>query len=235
MINIILIILCFLFGSLPLLIPFLKGNHKGDDSFFTNHKTLVAVSFFLILGSLVRVSFLDSFPSGLNQDEASAGYEAFAILTTGMDRHGNQAPVHFVSWGSGQNVLYSYLAIPFIALLGNTTIALRLPMALLSCVTLYALYYTIASLKDEKTALLFLAFLAINPWHISKSRWALESNLFPELVLLTFLLLLYSIRKQKYVFFYLSAFLFGLSSYSYGTSYFFLFFFILSLLVYLAI
>ena len=235
MINIILIILCFLFGSLPLLIPFLKGNHKGDDSFFTNHKTLVAVSFFLILGSLVRVSFLDSFPSGLNQDEASAGYEAFAILTTGMDRHGNQAPVHFVSWGSGQNVLYSYLAIPFIALLGNTTIALRLPMALLSCVTLYALYYTIASLKDEKTALLFLAFLAINPWHISKSRWALESNLFPELVLLTLLLLLYSIRKKKYVFFYLSAFLFGLSSYSYGTSYFFLFFFILSLLVYLAI
>ena len=63
MINIILIILCFLFGSLPLLIPFLKGNHKRDDSFFTNHKTLVAVSFFLILGSLVRVSFLDSFPS----------------------------------------------------------------------------------------------------------------------------------------------------------------------------
>jgi hypothetical protein len=78
-----------------------------------------------------------------------------------------------------------------------------------------------------------LFFLAICPWHIMKSRWGLESNLFPDLVLDGFLLLMIGIKEKKIWIFLVSAFVLGLSSYSYGTSYFFLFFFIIFGLIYL--
>ena len=84
----------------------------------------------LALGCAARLIALASLPAGLNQDEASALYDAWAILNYGVDRNMNRLPVLLVSWGSGQNALLSYLALPFIALLGPTVWALRLPMAL---------------------------------------------------------------------------------------------------------
>lgn len=72
----------------------------------------------LILGFLCRLLFLKSMPGGLNQDEASIGYEAYSIMKFGTDRHGISYPVHLISWGSGQNALYAYLLIPFIKLMG---------------------------------------------------------------------------------------------------------------------
>lgn len=49
--------------------------------------------FILLLGILVRVLFLSKYPSALNCDEASSGYEAFSILNYGIDRNGNHLPV----------------------------------------------------------------------------------------------------------------------------------------------
>ncbi len=88
------------------------------------------------LGFALRLAALAALPAGLNQDEASALYDAWAILNYGVDRNMNALPVLLVSWGSGQNALLSYLAMPFIALLGPTVLALRLPVALSGCLTL---------------------------------------------------------------------------------------------------
>ena len=43
----------------------------------------------LILGFCVRLISPETLPAGLNQDEASALYDAWAILNYGMDRYGN--------------------------------------------------------------------------------------------------------------------------------------------------
>ena len=91
------------------------------------------------LGFALRLAALAALPAGLNQDEASALYDAWAILNYGVDRNMNALPVLLVSWGSGQNALLSYLAMPFIALLGPTVWALRLPMALSGCLLGYTL------------------------------------------------------------------------------------------------
>ena len=56
------------------------------------------------------------------------GYEAYSILNYGIDRNGNVLPVFLVSWGSGQNALYTYILIPFIKLLGLSSFSVRLPM-----------------------------------------------------------------------------------------------------------
>lgn len=52
----------------------------------------------ILIGCLIRIIAIDKMPNGLNVDEASAGYEAYSILNTGMDRNGNFLPVFLEAW-----------------------------------------------------------------------------------------------------------------------------------------
>ena len=124
----------------------------------------------LALGAVLRLAALGALPFGLNQDEASAGYEAFALLRSGIDRCGKSWPVLFVSWGSGQNVLMSYLAMPFIALLGLNEWTLRLPNAISGCLTLLVFWRLARRAGGRRVGLLALFVLAANPWHIMINR-----------------------------------------------------------------
>ncbi|MBR4151027.1 MAG: glycosyltransferase family 39 protein, partial [Firmicutes bacterium] len=139
----------------------------------------ILAALMLTLGVLLRLAFLGALPYGLNQDEASAGYEAWALLTAGVDRCGKSWPVLFISWGSGQNVLMSYLAMPFIALFGLSEWTLRLPNAISGCLTLFVFWRLAYRCGGRRFGLLALFLLTVNPWHIMMSRWALESNLLP--------------------------------------------------------
>ena len=164
----------------------------------------------------------------MNQDEAATGYEAWALLKHGIDRNGYAWPVHFVSWGNGQNALYSYLMLPFIAAFDLTVFSMRLPMAL-SGVASLLLFWRIAararfaggSERDTpEFALLALLLLAACPWHIMLSRWGLEPNVLPFIILLAVYLLTrcdnHRLSIQSAAVFTLS-----LSVYAYGTAYFF--------------
>lgn len=201
--------------------------------FIFKNKFNILIALILILGILVRIAQITEFPQGLNQDEASSGYEAYSLLTEGIDRNGKFLPVHFISWGSGQNVLYSYLMIPFILIFGLTELAVRLPMAIIGCISLILTYFTLKRVKDKKFAIIGLAFLAICPWHIMKSRWGLESNLFPDLILIAVYFIIKAIDNKKMYNLYIASVILGLSAYSYGTAYFFLPVFLIILLVYL--
>jgi len=117
-------------------------------------------------------------------DEASAGYESFSLLNTGRDRWGVPWPVYFTQWGSGQNVLHSYLSIPAIALLGLSPLSVRLTTLLAGVLTIVLLYATVKCTLGERTAIVSAAALAISPWHIMSSRWGHDSNEFPFLLLL---------------------------------------------------
>lgn len=183
---------------------------------------LILVTLLLCIGILVRVLGIDKIPNALNADEASAGYEAFSILKYGIDRNNNKLPVFLVAWGSGQNALLSYLMIPFIMVMGLNVLSIRLPMAIISSVSLIIFYLLLKRISNRKIALIGLFFLCICPWHIAKSRWALESNLFPDMVLLAIFLLIKGIQDKNKIFYYLAYCVFGLTAYAYGTSYFFL-------------
>ena len=113
---------------------------KTVGDLWKQNKYEMAVAGVFFIGFLCRLIFIRTMPAGLNQDEASIGYEAYAVLKYGMDRNGISVPVHFIAWGSGQNALYANLAIPFIALLGLNEFSLRLPMALIGCLAIVAFY-----------------------------------------------------------------------------------------------
>lgn len=201
--------------------------------FIFENKFNILITVILIIGILVRIVGITEYPQGLNQDEASSGYEAYSLLTEGIDRNGKFMPVHFISWGSGQNVLYSYLMIPFILIFGLTEFVVRLPMAIIGCVSLIVTYFTLKRMKNKKFAIGGLLFLAICPWHIMKSRWGLESNLFPDLILIAVYFIIKAIDNQKMYNLYIASAILGISAYSYGTAYFFLPVFLISLLIYL--
>ena len=174
----------------------------------------------LAAGFALRLIGLAALPAGLNQDEASALYDAWAILNYGVDRNMNRLPVLLVSWGSGQNALLSYLALPFIALLGPDVWALRLPMALSGCASLYIMWRLAGRARGARFGLWALLFLALCPWHVMASRWGLESNLLPACLLAG---AYFAARSEQRPWALLGAGVsFGLSLYAYGTAFFIL-------------
>ncbi len=174
----------------------------------------------LLAGALLRFLRLGAFPPGLNQDEASIGFDAWSLLHLGMDRNGDAWPVLFVSWGSGQNVLYAYLSLPFLAVFGLSATSVRLCAAFWGSVSLGAFWLLARRTAGRGFGLLALALLALNPWHFMLSRWALESNLLPAFLLLGTLALSYVNRKPWAL--CLAAALYALGLYAYGTAFLFL-------------
>ena len=196
------------------------ANRENGFLRFTERRETVLVAVLLILGAAVRLALLGALPVGLNQDEASAGYDAFALLTAGIDRNGDAWPVLFASWGSGQNVLMSYLALPFIRLLGLTELAVRLPNALAGCLTLPVFWLLARRCGGKSFGVTALFFLAVNPWHIMATRWALESNLLP-FCLITGIWLTAEAEEHPWALAGAAA-AFALSLYAYGAAFLFL-------------
>lgn len=169
----------------------------------------------LLLGISVRIIGFGQVPGGINQDEAFAAWEALNILKTGADSFGYRFPVYLTAWGSGMNALETYLMLPFVALFGLKTWAIRLPQLICAVMTMPAVYSIMKRVGGEKAALLSMLLLAVCPWHILLSRWGLESNLAPAF--LSFGLCFFMKGLDKPRFLMLSALFYGLSLYAYAT------------------
>jgi len=183
-------------------------------------RELLLAALLLSVGALLRLLCLDRFPPGLNQDEASIGADAWSLLNYGTDRNGAEWPVLLKSWGSGQNALYAYLSFPFLYLLGRSVAALRLCAAFWGSASLLFFWRMARRTLGPLFGLAALALLALNPWHLLLSRWALESNLLPAFLLLGTCLLCRVDREPRLL--CASAAVFAVSLYAYGTAFLFL-------------
>lgn len=135
--------------------------------------------FFLVLVALfaflIRIIWLDRIPPALYTDEANQGYNAYSILQTGKDEHGEFLPVSFRSFGDWKPPLSTYLTVPFVYLFGLSEVAVRLPSVLLGTGTIILAFFLLFELLKEqrqktKISLLASFYLAISPWHILQSR-----------------------------------------------------------------
>ena len=89
----------------------------------------------LLIAALLRLPALDRVPPGLFLDEASRGYDAYALLRTGADQYGVRWPLFAEGLDDYTPTLYTVLVIPSVALLGLTEVAVRLPAALVGIAT----------------------------------------------------------------------------------------------------
>jgi hypothetical protein len=183
---------------------------------FSKRQHYIIFALILFFAILLRLWSLGTVPGGLNQDEASLAYDAYADIYYGMDRNGDHNPVYAVSWGSGQNMGYNYALRPFIMLFGLSDTTARLPMALFCIYSLIIFYLLLRHLFGANTGLLGFFLLAFNPWHIMISRWSLENHF----VLPVFLTGVYfaTLSNKKPIFFILGMLFFALSLYAYAAA-----------------
>jgi len=152
----------------------------------------------VLLAFVLRFYRLADYPA-LNADEAAIGYNAYSLIETGKDEHGNPWPIHFQSFNDFKPGLYFYLVLPFVKVLGLTELAVRIPGALIGVLTVLFLYFLVKELfKNERLAVLSSLFLAISPWHLHFSRGGWEVNTATFLIVLGVWLFIKALEKPKY-------------------------------------
>ena len=207
------------------------------------------VCFFLAfaLGCFLRFYHLTRLPDGLNQDEASIGYEAFSLAFYGVDRYGNPFPVYPITWGSGGgSPLLIYLTALSFKLFGVSIFVLRGTVAFFGCLTLPLFYLLVkeaksslsglqssptglpssptglqsspTGLQSSPVGLLGMLLLAIAPWHILLTRWTLDYGLIPFTFGLAILVLMKAARRQSTGLYVLASAMAALNMYSYGSA-----------------
>ena len=207
------------------------------------------VCFFLVfaLGCFLRSYHLTRLPDGLNQDEASIGYEAFSLAFYGVDRYGNPFPVYPITWGSGGgSPLLIYLTALSFKLFGVSIFVLRGTVAFFGCLTLPLFYLLVkeaksslsglqssptglpssptglqsspTGLQSSPVGLLGMLLLAIAPWHLLLTRWTLDYGLIPFTFGLAILVLMKAARRQSTGLYVLASAMAALNMYSYGSA-----------------
>lgn len=141
--------------------------------------TKLLLGIVLLFALLLRTYQLTSVPISLSWDEASLGYNAFAIGESLKDEHGELLPVaRFIAFGDYKPPGYIYMAVPFVKLMGLSELSTRLPSALAGTLLVLITFAIVKELfKSDKAALVASFLLAISPWALQFSRGAFEGNM----------------------------------------------------------
>jgi 4-amino-4-deoxy-L-arabinose transferase-like glycosyltransferase len=152
----------------------------------------------VILAAFLRLYNLSTNPVGLNQDEAVNGYDALLLGTNLHDHHGNFLPLMMESYEDWASPLLTYITVPFVKVLGPTEFSVRLPVALIGVGSVILLYLLVKKLTSNKKLALLSAFiLAISPWSIHTSRFAIPPSIVPFFFLL-FLIIFFQFKDLEY-------------------------------------
>ena len=136
---------------------------------------VIALTLLTLLGAGLRLVRLGDYPGGFGQDEAVVMYDAWSLLTTGAEHHGDRWPLNSRQFGDSPSSLPSYIMMPFLVLFGPTEFAARLPCALLNVAAIPLFGLLLFHLFRSRAAGVFAAvLLAVSPWNIFFSRWAVS-------------------------------------------------------------
>jgi len=178
----------------------------------SNLLLILVCSLFLI----TRIYKISEIPASVYWDEASIGYNAYSVLTTGKDEWGETLPLHFRAFGEFKLPVYIYFVVVSQFVFGMNTFALRLPAVLFGLLSIVGLYLLVLKLTKQKTIALFSSFLfSITPWFFIFSRTGYEAVAGLALFIWAIYFLLLSFEKKWYLL--LSTILFVGSFYSYNS------------------
>lgn len=239
LIMIVVILFCYVAAFSKQVKKGIAGNNvitKAEDGIerFVARYHRILLLLIVLVACFVRLWKFGIIPYGFNQDEAMAGLEALSLSNNGTDHYGMTYPVYFTAWISHQmNVLLSYIMAPLFKMFGPSIVLARLPLLVFSLVSLYVVYRFSYKIFGRYAALTIFAIVAINPWQIMISRWALEANLLPHLLLYGCYFIYLGLEKKRYICF--SMIFFGLSMYAYGIAYYLVPLLLVALCVFLCI
>lgn len=174
--------------------------------------------FVFLLAAFLRFYQLDSNPPSLYWDETSLGYNAFSILKTAHDEHGEFLPYQrFIAFGDFKPPGYIYFTVPSVALFGLNEFAVRFPSALAGVLMVLVTYFLVKELFDKENLGLLAAFLlTISPWALHFSRGAFEANLAACFNLLAIFFFFKGLKRGKWLL--LAALFFSLTFYTFNSN-----------------
>jgi len=139
-----------------------------------NYLLLTLIVLFALVLRIWQIGYV---PLSPDWDEAALGYNAYSIIKTGRDEHGDFLPLIMKSFSDYKPALYVYFVIPFIALFDLNLVAVRLPSVIIGTLSVIGLYFLIKVLINRTEIALVASFLyAVNPWHLQFSRVAFEAS-----------------------------------------------------------
>lgn len=175
-------------------------------------KTKILLILVTILSLFLSIYKLNEVPPCLNADEISYGYNAYSIMQTGADEHGNFLPLRLQSFEDFKLPLYTYILIPFIKLFGTTDLAVRFPNIILACLFPILFYSILKKVfahdgiaassfttrpRNDTIALVGAFLVSFSPWIYLLSRQAHEGVLCAFLILLGINALLNEYQKTE--------------------------------------
>lgn len=137
----------------------------------------------IAIGILVRIYKFPLALTEMNTDEIMTAVNAKSIADTGTDINGISYPVYLRGWG-GQSVVLLYIMSIFVKIFGYNIFSVRLPMMIVSIISLFVMYDFVKKISKSQTiGLVALAILVISPWDIEQSMYGLDCNMFPHFLL----------------------------------------------------
>jgi len=159
-------------------------------------KRALILSLLMLCALFLHTYKMHSVPPGFNADEAAYGYNAYSILKTGADEYGNKFPLRLISFGDYKLPGYTYLTVPFVALLGLSETATRLPSLISALLLIPAMYLLSKQFFNERIALITAFLTTFSPWVHILARHAHEAVPTTLLIVLSLIFLL-GYAKQK--------------------------------------
>ena len=151
-----------------------------------NRRFALHVGGLLTIALALRLYALGDNPAGFFRDEADKGYTTYSLLQTGCDQTGAFLPLFVRSLNVTTSAVYQYLDLPFVAAMGLSETAVRLPAALAGSLSVLAALLVGRAWWGPAAGLWAGWFVCLSPWSLLLSRWANQSILLTVFVPLGF-------------------------------------------------
>jgi hypothetical protein len=140
---------------------------------------LVLAAIILVTAAVLRMSGIGTNPPGLWQDEASTGFDAYLLWTTGRDRAGKLLPVIAQSFGDFPLAGYRYLSAPIVGLFGLEVATERAVASITGTLMVAATGFFAWRVFGRAAAIGVMLSAAFTPMWIHFSRYGSEAILLP--------------------------------------------------------
>lgn len=184
----------------------------------TKKNKLLWVSIFLVIVSAILVRFisLDKVPASLYYDEIDLGYQVKSLLTTGKDYRGTLSPFFFRSMNTDKAPFPIYFSALPSLFFQSPDYQTRAGAALAGTISVVLAMVLIKQLTISNVAIVITGLVfAFSTWQIQFSRMAFETIFMQMVFLAAIICFLYWQKVQRVWLFFLSAFLLGLTVYTY--------------------
>jgi 4-amino-4-deoxy-L-arabinose transferase-like glycosyltransferase len=177
--------------------------------------TLLLLALIILIGAFFRFYQLNTLPPGDSYDPAYYGLDALRMRS-------GDFPI-YLGDNFGREPMFSYLVAAAFAFVGVGTFGIHLASAVISLLTLPAVFLAANEFfkRDKETllaqfgGLLAALVLALSFWHLAWSRYSVRAILIPLFISLLCFFFLRALRTQQRRYFVLAGLVMGVSLYTY--------------------